>query len=90
VLAQVEQSPDARSFHFAQRGAMAPTSVCGCRVVQGRMWAFCVIVSCPGGDHDPCMGPITEHGFVEQFITHATVDGEDGPAPEKGPYDGLT
>ncbi len=31
-----------------------------------------------------------EEALVQEFIAHPPVDGEDGPAPDKGPYTGPT
>ena len=52
------------------------------------MRAFGVVVGGPCGDHDAGMCQVAEHGLIERLIAYPTVDGEDGPAPEKGPYTG--
>ncbi len=52
------------------------------------MWPLLVVVGGPGADCGTGMGHVAEHSLVQKLIAHTAVDGEDGPAPEKGPYTG--
>lgn len=38
------------------------------------MRALGVVVVGPGGDHNPRMGQVSKHGFVEQLIAHPPVE----------------
>lgn len=58
--------------------------------VRGRVRAFGIVVGSLGRDHHPRVGQVAEHGLVEKFIPQTSVEGEDGPAPEMGPYTGPT
>ena len=38
------------------------------------MRAFGIVVSRPGGDYDPGVGQVAEHGLVEQLVPHSAVE----------------
>ena len=54
------------------------------------MRSFQIVVDPPVFDDVPGMAIAAEQVFVEAFISKPAVDGEDGPAPEKGQYAGPT
>lgn len=49
-----------------------------------------IVVGAPCRNHSAGMAQRREQVFVEALLAHAPVDGEDGPAPDKGPYTGPT
>lgn len=49
-----------------------------------------VEVLTPVFDHDLRPLQRVEDFVIQQFIAQLAVDGEDGPAPDKGPYTGPT
>ena len=49
-----------------------------------------VEVLTPVFDHDLRLLQRVEDFTIKQFIAQLAVDGEDGPAPDKGPYTGPT
>lgn len=81
--AQGEQSPDARSFHLAQRGGRLRWSGSAhSRPGSGSLkpsGAFGIVVYSPGRDHDRGMSRVAEHGLVEQLVAHPTVETFDEP-----------
>ena len=57
---------------------------------EARVRAFGVVILAPGRERDAGMVQGREQGLVQKLVPQAAVDGEDGPAPEKGPYTGPT
>ncbi|MBN2742107.1 MAG: hypothetical protein JXR35_14520, partial [Rhodobacteraceae bacterium] len=49
-----------------------------------------VVVITPRRDQTAGMTQVGEQMLVEAFVPEVAIDGEDGPAPEKGPYTGPT
>ena len=54
------------------------------------MWAVVIVVVAPSRDQIPGVAQVGEQMLVEALVAQTAVDGEDGPAPEKGPYTGPT
>ena len=54
------------------------------------MGAVMVVVNAPSRDQLSGMAQIGEQVLVEALVAKAPIDGEDGPAPEMGPYTGPT
>lgn len=54
------------------------------------MWAVMVEVCTPCRHQCAGMAQAVEQMFIQAFVGHRPVDGEDGPAPEMGPYTGPT
>ena len=54
------------------------------------MRAFCVVIDSPVFDDFTRLADAGEPVLVQTFIPEAPIDGEDGPAPEKGLYAGPT
>ena len=54
------------------------------------MGADLVVMPPPSLNGPASLGQTGEPVLVETFIPELAVDGEDGPAPENGPYVGLT
>lgn len=52
------------------------------------MRALGVVVVAPAADLLAGMSQGAEPVQVQAFVAELTVDGEDGPAPDKGPYTG--
>ena len=54
------------------------------------MGAMVIEIVTPRLDQLPGVAQVCEQVLVEALVSQAAVDGEDGPAPEKGPYAGPT
>ena len=54
------------------------------------MRAFGVVVGPPSRDQITGLDQVAKQGIVQKLVAHPAIDGEDGPAPEKGPYTGPT
>ncbi len=54
------------------------------------MWAVVIVIDAPCRNHAAGMAQRREQVFVQALFAHPSIDGEDGPAPEKGPYTGPT
>ena len=52
------------------------------------MGAVMVVVFSPRRDQAAGMAQVGEQVLVEAFVPEAAIDGEDGPAPDQGPYIG--
>ncbi len=59
-------------------------------IAQRRVRALLVVIIGPIRDLCPGMIEAEEQALIEQLVPHPAVDGEDGPAPDKGPYTGPT
>lgn len=57
-------------------------------VAQRGMGPDVVVVVAPEGQFAAAISQAVEDFLVQAFVAQAAVDGEDGPAPEKGPYTG--
>lgn len=56
--------------------------------VEARVRAVVIVVVAPCRNQTAGMAQGWEQVFVQALIPQAAIDGEDGPAPEKGPYTG--
>lgn len=54
------------------------------------MWSCRIVVLPPVLDDGSRLGQIGKEAFIQIFVPQPAVDGEDGPAPEKGQYAGPT
>ena len=54
------------------------------------MGSLMVVVFAPCRNQMASMVQAGEEVLVQALVPEPSIDGEDGPAPEKGPYDGPT
>ena len=54
------------------------------------MWSLGVVIDPPVFDDLSGFGEIAEDMLIQTLISQSAIDGEDGPAPEMGPYTGPT
>ena len=71
-------------------GGQVQGEACGGLIAEGRVGPRGVVVGDPVGNELAGMGKVAEQRLIQEFVPHPAVDGEDGPAPEKGPYTGPT
>jgi len=82
ALRSAQRQAPVRGEGFGERGRRLPA--------KAGVGSFGVVVRARGGQRDAGMVQGREERLVQQLVPQPAVDGEDGPAPEKGPYAGPT